>query len=159
MNAELPMKFETEHHRQLRNAVWYALPNWCRYIIAVDGVDGAGKSTLARYLAWQLGMPAIETDTFLKDEKDSLAHREQELLHVIQSRLAFNRPVIVEGIFILRTLATLDIQPDFIVFVEQEGHDGGHSFEREFCTYQREHRSRERAHFIFRWTEEYEQKE
>jgi hypothetical protein len=100
-------------------------------------------------------MPAIETDTFLQDEQDSLEHRQQDLLQVIQSRLDLNRPVIVEGIFVLRTLAGLGVDPDFIVLVEREGHDGSHSFEREFYVYQRDYRPLRRANFIFRWTAEY----
>jgi len=39
----------------------FCLP-WRAMIIAIDGRNGAGKTSLARYLAWQLGMPVLETD-------------------------------------------------------------------------------------------------
>jgi hypothetical protein len=54
----------TQDHACLRDAIREALGPWRRFVIALDGVDAAGKSTLARYLAWQLGMPAIETDLY-----------------------------------------------------------------------------------------------
>jgi pantothenate kinase-related protein Tda10 len=32
-------------------------PNRCPLLIAIDGADGMGKSSLASWLAWQLGTP------------------------------------------------------------------------------------------------------
>ncbi len=133
MIVELPIKIESALHLELSNVIWDALSKWSPFTIAVDGVCGAGKSTLARYLAWKLGMSIVETDMFLIDEPGSLDHRNLEMLNAIQSRLKSNRPVIVEGIFVLHTLASLKICPDFIVLVEQEGHDAKNtSFEQQF---------------------------
>jgi pantothenate kinase-related protein Tda10 len=36
-------------------------------LIAIDGADGCGKSSLASWLAWQLGMPAIQLDLYLSE--------------------------------------------------------------------------------------------
>jgi hypothetical protein len=38
---------------------------WRAMTIGVDGRNGAGKSSLARYISWQLGMPVLETDLWL----------------------------------------------------------------------------------------------
>ena len=34
-------------------------------LIAVDGMDGVGKSSLASWLAWQTGMPTVHLDLFI----------------------------------------------------------------------------------------------
>ena len=34
-------------------------------LIAVDGMDGMGKSSLASWLAWQTGMPTVHLDLFI----------------------------------------------------------------------------------------------
>jgi hypothetical protein len=35
-------------------------PDRLPLLIAIDGADLAGKSSLASWLAWQLGMPAVQ---------------------------------------------------------------------------------------------------
>jgi hypothetical protein len=41
-------------------------PNeWRPLLIAVDGRDGAGKSAVASWLAWQLDMPAFQLDIYV----------------------------------------------------------------------------------------------
>jgi 2-phosphoglycerate kinase len=37
-------------------------PNRLPLLIAIDGADGVGKSSLASWLAWQLGAPAVYLD-------------------------------------------------------------------------------------------------
>ena len=40
-------------------------PNRRPLLIVIDGADGMGKSSLASWLAWQLGMPAVQLDLFI----------------------------------------------------------------------------------------------
>jgi pantothenate kinase-related protein Tda10 len=40
-------------------------PDWLPLLIAIDGADGIGKSSLASWLAWQLGAPAIYLDLYV----------------------------------------------------------------------------------------------
>ena len=51
------------HEELLSELEKFVLP-WRKLTIAVDGITGSGKSCLSRYLAWQLDMPAIDTDMF-----------------------------------------------------------------------------------------------
>jgi 2-phosphoglycerate kinase len=37
-------------------------PKRAPLLIAIDGADGVGKSSLASWLAWQIGAPAIHLD-------------------------------------------------------------------------------------------------
>ena len=99
----------TEQHEQLLTEVNKALGTWRRYLIGIDGRDHAGKSPIGRYLALHMGMPTIETDLFVLDknqrkEPEKVEYRRKELKRVIDARFKLDRPVIVEGIFLLKTL-------------------------------------------------------
>lgn len=122
---------------------------WRRYTIAVDGVDGSGKSTLARFLAWELGMPTIEADLLIDENAQ---HDASTMRRLIDSRHKANRPVIVEGIFVLRALANAGVSVDFLIYVQAEGCEGSHIFEDDFKAYEQEYEPRKRADFTFRWT-------
>ena len=145
------MLMATEEHRRVQQAICAKLRSWRSFVVAVDGIDGAGKSTLSRYLAWQLEMPAIGTDLYLNGEEGELEYRLEDLKSVIAGRLERNRPVIVEGLQILRTLAALNIKPDFIIWVDQVGREASRGFVEVLKTYQEEFRPLERADYIFRF--------
>ncbi len=89
---------------------------WRRLTIAIDGRKGAGKSSTGRHLSWQLGMPVLETDLWLANTIP-LTHHIDEVRTLILQLHACNRPIIVEGIMILRMLEQAGIQPDFLVTV------------------------------------------
>jgi hypothetical protein len=139
---------ETEQHRQLRDAIWAKLNGWYRFLIAIDGVDGVGKSTLARYLAWQLGMPVVETDMFLNSETEGLVYREGELLAAIQSRFAADRPVIIEGVRVLHLLKALKLDVDFLTWVEMESRSGSQALKLD--EYIAGYEPAKKADFLFR---------
>lgn len=106
-------------------------------IVGIDGRDGEGKSRLGRFLAWRLEMPCVETDTFLQVRTGSYAVRRDDLRRVVRTRLDLDRPVIVEGMFLLRTLQQIGEKPDVLVYVQKEPpHES--AFERELEEY-REH--------------------
>ncbi len=91
-------------------------------LIAIDGADGVGKSSLASWLAWQLGMPTVHVDLFLvRGSSGPYRWRIDEIEHVIASRIDHRRPIIVEGIFILDVLEQISRRPDFMVFIRGEG--------------------------------------
>lgn len=120
-NFQIPPDYKADHrHQELlallkQDGVLYP---WHRFLIAIDGVDGVGKSTLSRYLSWQLGMPVAPLDEyFSRKEADPLALREDHLLAFINARLEKNRPVIVEGIFALDAISRLGLNHDFLIRV------------------------------------------
>ncbi len=107
MGSTWPTFVETEQHREIRDAIRAAIGSWRRFIVAVDGVDGVGKSNLARYLAWQFGMPAIETDLFLDRETGGLKYYLDQLRSVFHARTLQDRPLIIERLRVLQVLQDL----------------------------------------------------
>ena len=142
----------TQQHKNLVERSWNALGNWRKFLIAVDGRDDAGKSTTARFLAWQMNMPAIETDLLL--ENDRIQYDKCSLKWLINARLCKNWPVIVEGIFLLRTLKCVGLEPDYLIYVENKSFEGSHSLQHDFAEYEKEFKPQEKAEFRFSWEEQ-----
>ena len=113
-------------------------------LIAVDGVDGVGKSSLASWLGWQLGMPTVHLDFYVIRESSPLRWMTDELARMIGTRLDIGRPVIVEGIRILDALDQIKRSPDFLIYVR--GADR-HSFSRELSEYRMRQKPEVRAQF------------
>jgi hypothetical protein len=124
---------------------------WRRMTIVVDGVDHSGKSSLARFLAWQLGMPAIEADVALKRGTGPPAHDTDLLGRLVNDRLGDNRPVIVEGVFILRSLHALGLAPDIVLGVRAKGRTGSLTWQRAFTKYRDEFPRSESPDYVFKW--------
>jgi len=104
-------------------------------LIAIDGRDGAGKTTLGRFLAWYFNVALVETDLFLQ-EGAVLTYRTEQIERLVAQRLAIPRPVIVEGITILKTLQSLGRTPDLLVYVTNSKNPGSDSFAKVFSEYE-----------------------
>ena len=114
-------------------------------LIVVDGADGCGKSHLASWLAWQLGIRAVQLDLYLISGTPT-RWRSTELERVIALRIDDRKkPMIVEGALVLDALAEIGRKPDFLVFVEGEG--GGGSVTGEIPAYRSRHKIPDRADF------------
>jgi hypothetical protein len=107
--------------KDLLSAVRAALgPERLPLLIGIDGRWGAGKSSLACWLGWQLGMPAISLDLYVVRDTNPLEWRYEDLGRVIQAKLRLRRPLIVEGICLCRALHAIDHDPDFLVWLENK---------------------------------------
>ena len=91
-------------------------PHRLPLLIVIDGADGSGKSSLASWLAWQLGMPAIQLDLYLTSTQP-IQWRSAHLARVVARRLDRDRPVIVDGVLALDALDQIKRKPSFLVFV------------------------------------------
>jgi hypothetical protein len=89
-------------------------------VIGIDGRWGAGKSSLASWLSWQLEMPVVHLDLYVIPGTDPLEWRYGDLGRAIRARLSTRCPVIVEGICLCEALEGLDLAPDFLVWMENE---------------------------------------
>lgn len=123
MNTTRPEVSKYTEYENIANAIWDALPQWTGFIIAIDGRDHAGKSSLGRYLSWQLGMPCLELDTFRNLKKSIAEFYLDDLRRSIDSRLRRNRPFIIEGATVLKALNDLEYKPDYLVYIDHESED------------------------------------
>jgi hypothetical protein len=139
----------TDEHKRLLKAVKKDLYPWREYTIAVDGRDHSGKSCTARFLAWQLEMPALETDMFLIRDPKPARYDYEELRKLLMTRHSMNRPVIVEGIKILETLECVEVKPNFVIFMKNGGFEGSEQLKPEIAAYLRKYCPECRANFVF----------
>jgi len=94
--------------------VLYDLPG---KLVAISGRPGVGKTTLGRFLAFRFNVSLVETDLFMIEGQDAFVYREQEIARIIDQRLSIPRPVIVEGVTVLRLLASMQRPSDFFIHV------------------------------------------
>jgi hypothetical protein len=111
------MKEPIPHSAELLDHVKKALtPNRLPLLIAIDGADGIGKSSLASWLAWQLGMPAIQLDLYLTS-LHPIQWLTEDLKRVVDRRLDREGPLIVDGVLVLDALDLIGRKPALVVFV------------------------------------------
>ena len=104
-------------------------------VVAIDGRDGVGKTTLGRYLAWHFNVSLIETDLFLVPNQSHLVYRDNEIGRLIYARLKKPRPVIIEGVSILRLLQRLNMPPDFLIYVRNPSKSGSRALADDLSDY------------------------
>ncbi|BBL73887.1 hypothetical protein MishRS11D_09850 [Methylomagnum ishizawai] len=106
-----------------------------RLTIAIDGVDGSGKSSLARFLSWQLDMPAIEADMYLMGNGLMPRYDFLKLRELIHEWHQLNQPVIVESLFVLQLLRDINVKPDCLIRVNRVGHTGSNRWQKSYANY------------------------
>src|SRR5690348_3750041 len=104
-------------------------------LVAIDGRDGSGKTTLGRFLAWYFNVTLVETDLFLR-QGAGLTHHTDQIERIVAQRLAIPRPVIVEGITVLKLLHSIGRKPHLLVYVTNSKNPGSESFAEAFSEYE-----------------------
>src|SRR6266487_6868506 len=138
-----------EKHERLVQEVKSQLYPWRKFTIGVDGHDGVGKSVLARYLAWELDLPAIETDLLIVRDATPPAYRYDDLTGLVGARHTLNRPVILEGVFLLDTLDKIKVDCDFLIYVEGEKDDSSHLLTTKLREYDQVFSPKTKANHVF----------
>lgn len=96
-----------------------------RLIIGLDGLDGAGKTTLGRELASRLKADLVSVDDYIVQNTGKYlnAIRQVDLSNALLS--AASRVVIVEGICLREVAALCDLPIGMYVYVRRMEADGG----------------------------------
>ncbi|MGA7800779.1 MAG: hypothetical protein WCC36_08200 [Gammaproteobacteria bacterium] len=141
----------TKQHVDLCAAIEGVLYPWRKLLIAVDGRDHSGKTTIASFIAWQYSIPVIYTDLFLVKGVTPVRHDYGSIASLITRRHELERPIIVEGIMLLKTLEKVGCSAEFLVVAENASSDG--SLGDEITEYAHLYHPNEKANFIFRWAE------
>jgi hypothetical protein len=122
-------------------------PSRLPLLIVIDGADGCGKSSLASWPAWQLGMPAIQLDLYLTD-LHPIRWLTMELARLVNHRLDNNRPVIVDGVCALDAVDQIKRRADFLIFVS--GGDETSSLAPQIAAYRLRQRPEKLAQIILK---------
>ena len=96
-------------------------------------------------------MPAVETDLALIPNGDAPTHDIGLLKRLVDARHRLNRPVIVEGLLIVKTLSAIGVAVDFLVRVEAAGRNGSVTFQPAFRDYLRLHSRASQPDYVLRW--------
>ena len=84
-------------------------------LIVIDGLPGAGKSSLAASLSALLSIRAVHLDDYLARECNGFT---DYLRYEDLQRALLRRPVIVEGVCMLDVLDRLDLRPDQFIYLQ-----------------------------------------
>ena len=117
---KLPNPGSNELLHQIKKAL---TPKRLPLLIAIDGADGIGKSSLASWLAWQLGMPAIQLALYLTS-LEPIQWLTADLRRAVSRRLDRGCPVIVDGVLVLDALDQIGRKADFLAHVDGGGGSG-----------------------------------
>ena len=95
-------------------------------LVTIDGIDGAGKSPTASWLAGALGFQWIELDKFLNEGKPGYVDyiRYADLRQRIFDARSQSTPVIVEGVCVLEVLDRIEEKPDLTIYIKRPSADG-----------------------------------
>lgn len=88
--------------------------------VGIDGVDGSGKTTLAKDLTEHLAVELISLDSYLDKKRgsylDHLRYEDLKRIYRAQPRC------IVEGVCLLQVLETAGLEIDTLVYVQRMQH-------------------------------------
>ncbi|WP_441259606.1 hypothetical protein AB7008_23605 [Bradyrhizobium sp. 521_C7_N1_3] len=123
-----PLKSQSELYARLADL----LPNDGRLCIGIDGMDGVGKSTLARELANRLGGSVISLDDHLTRKQNGY------ILHIRCDELkaalsASTSPILVEGVCLLAVAQRCGFDVDVLVYVRRISRNSDIWHEEEIC--------------------------
>jgi hypothetical protein len=95
-------------------------------VIGIDGVQGVGKSTLAKNVAAQLGCKLLSLDGFLVPKQDCYvdAIRFDELRAAFGAATNSGGLVIIEGICLLSVLDRIGVRPDLLIYLKRRSDSG-----------------------------------
>ncbi|MGU3544510.1 hypothetical protein [Methylobacterium sp. A52T] len=153
MPPSFPLKVAPSDYVVALERCWLAtgFPDRKRCLIGIDGLDGAGKSSLGAWLAWQLGTPCIFLDDYRVRRKPPRSWRVEAINRLLNARFELNRPVVIESVFLLEALRQLGREPDLLIYVESQKREPADAMEG-LVDYVAREGLPERADVVVRWS-------
>jgi len=112
------------------------LPKGAHFCIGIDGMDGVGKSTLAREMVTRLGGSVISLDDHLtKKQNGYVLHIRRDEVNAALS--ASTSPIIIEGVCLLAVAHRCGFDVDVLVYVRRISRNSDIWHEEEECMAQR----------------------
>jgi len=137
-----------DKYKLVTNELDVVLDNLPGKLVAIDGRDGSGKTTLGRFLAFNYNVSLIESDLFLIEGKDSLKYYDDQINRIIEKRLSIPRPVIIEGVAILELLEKLKKSKNYLIYVENEEFEGSFGLSEIIKEYEEKYNPKGKADFV-----------
>lgn len=112
------------------------IPKDGRSCIGVDGMDGVGKSTLARAMAKRLGGSVVSLD----DHPDKKQNRYTHHIHRNEVKAAISAsssPILIEGVCLLAVAHRCGFNVDVLVYVRRLSRNSGIWHDQELCMAER----------------------
>ena len=103
-------------------------------VVGVDGVQGVGKSTLARRLANECGLCLVSLDDFLNPDQNRYvdALRIGEAQSACRAVLDAGARLVVEGLCLLEVLDRIGIRADILIYLRRCSPTGRWEDEQDF---------------------------
>lgn len=107
--------------KELESRIRDAIENRGARLLAIDGVDGCGKTTLSDSLAPKLDCVVLHLDDYVEMNKGGfLDHFDYEKLKAeIQKATNQNGSVIIEGVCVLEVLNQVGVKPDLHIYTKE----------------------------------------
>lgn len=128
-------------------------------VVGIDGYPSSGKTPLAAWLSWQLECPVINLDEF-RTGRPGYELRDGEVLRLITQQLECDRPVIVEGLFLLESMQKIGVTLNCHIWAQIDGCDPYSDFNNSVWEYTKRRRDEgEKPDYICRtFSEEFDEK-
>lgn len=135
-------------YKEVTEFLYPHLSNFQPKVVGIDGRDGAGKTTLGRYLSWYFNSSLIETDLFLSGNSPEITYELDCLLRVIRNRFEPPPPLplFIEGIKLLELVEQLPLPIDFNIYVTNSKFGGNQELANMLDVYDQKYKPKERAH-------------
>jgi hypothetical protein len=112
------------------------MPRGRRVCIGVDGLDGIGKSTLARAMAKRLGGSVISLDDYLNKKQNRYVQHIR--CNEVDAAIATSpSPILIEGVCLLAVARRCDFDLDMLVYVRRLSRNTGIWHDQEWCMAER----------------------
>jgi hypothetical protein len=83
-------------------------------------------------------------------DSEPLAWHVNEIKRILDLQRQLDRPIIIEGVLLLKVLQSIRYEPDFLLFVEKDLHDS--TMQKHTSAYLKTFQPKSKANLLVRWS-------